>query len=168
MDTMSRTGDQVEVASGDDGALAVHMVGTVAAPPDLVHTIVVARLDPRLIASLAEGWVVGSRPDWRLFSLIAGSSGDEAPGLRFRLVDDRGEMTRRRNWVAEVEGSWRFDPLADGAASRVTFQATIRYARSVSPWAIRAAASHDLAMLMQTLRDRVGDQGHDHPVRKSA
>jgi hypothetical protein len=117
------------------------------------------------MASLAEGWAAGVCPPMDRFTLRARWSTGESYGVHFKLVDDRGAITRPKNWVAAVEGSWGFEGIDNGLWTCAIYQVRIEYANAVATSTIRLNALDDLPTLFQTLRALVGDR---RPARRAA
>jgi hypothetical protein len=151
--------DQVEVfQQRGTGPVLLSAVGEVEAPPVQVHNALLAQLDPRLIASLAEGWTSGVCPDPQAFALRARWTIGRVVGLTFKLTDDRGAITRTGNWVIEASGSWLLEPIDHGLWTRAIYRVQIQYASVVPRFTVRTGALHDLPTLFRTLRDAVGPQ----------
>jgi hypothetical protein len=158
--------DDVEVFHRGDGRrIELSAVGDITAPPALVHSMLLSHTNPRVIASLAEGWAAGVCPPMHKFTLNARWSMQGSPGLSFKLLDDRGAVTRPTNWVTAIEGSWSFEPIQDGLWSWAIFHVAIDYASPVATSTIRLNALNDLPALFQTLRALVGDH---RPVHRAA
>jgi hypothetical protein len=150
--------DDVEVFQRGDGrTVELAASGDIGSAPAVVHSMLLSHTNPRVIASLAEGWVAGICPAMDRFRLRARWSTTGAPALSFKLVDDRGARRRPTNWVTEVNGSWSFEPRDDGRWTYAIYHVRIDYANAVSPWIIRVNAPSDLPTLFQTLRVLVGD-----------
>jgi hypothetical protein len=151
--------DDVEVFQrGDRRTVELSATGEIAGPPHIVQSTLLSHTNPRVMASLAEGWAAGVCPAMDRFALRARWSTGELPGVSFKIVDDRGAITRPTNWVTEVTGSWSFEPVEDGSWTHAIYHVRIDYANAVSPWAIQANALNDVPTLFQTLRALVGDR----------
>jgi hypothetical protein len=84
---------------GDGRRVELSAVGDITAPPALVHSMLLSHTNPRVIASLAEGWAAGVCPPTDKFTLSARWSTQQSFGLSFKLRDDRGAITRPTNWI---------------------------------------------------------------------
>jgi hypothetical protein len=145
-------------------------VGDIAASREEVQAALLSQADPRIIATIAESWIAGVPPDAtvrrdglvvpiandRDFTLSARWTNGRADGLSFEIVDDRGANTRSRNWVDRIVGSWGFDPIGDGRATRAIYHAQIVFASPLARWTIRNGAVNDLPTLIEQLRSVVG------------
>jgi hypothetical protein len=151
-----RTGVQV-FERGEAASLDVLAMAWIDAPPEWLHTELL-QSDPRLIARLAERWAAGALPDTCEFSLHAQWSPHHPIGMSFHVGRLRGDITRVRNWVCEIEGMWRLDPIDYGAATQARFHARIRFAGRVPRELLRAGALLDLPILFESLRSVVVDK----------
>jgi hypothetical protein len=147
-------------------------VGDILATPEHAHAVLLSHVDPRVIATMAESWISGVAPDAtvlrdglvlpiandRDFSLSAHWTAASPVGLSFEIADDRGAQTRARNWVDQINGSWGFDPIDEGAATRAIYHVQIVFASPVARWTLRNGALTDLPTLVEQLRSLVGRQ----------
>jgi hypothetical protein len=131
-------------------------VGEIDAGPAEVHDALLMRVDPRIIAHIAERWI-GSKhiANDRDFSFSARWTTGVTPGLKFHIVDNRGTDTRARNWVNQVIGSWKLEPVDDGRFTRASYQVRIEFASEVARWTIRTGALQDLPSVIEQLRSLV-------------
>ncbi len=150
-------------------AVEVAAVGDVAATVDEAHAALMDNVDPRVIATIAESWVSGAAPPTTLlpdglvvpvandreFALYARWTTGSPVGFAFEIVDNRGAITRTRNWVDRISGSWGFDPIDDGRATRVIYHARIELAKPLARWTVRNGALRDLPTLIEQLRSLV-------------
>jgi hypothetical protein len=148
-------------------------VGDIAADRDAVHAALLAHTDARIVATMAESWITGQAPatttlrggsvlpiaNQHDFTLNARWTMDSPVGLSFEIIDDRGAKTRTRNWVDRIVGSWGFDPLDDGRATRAIYHVQLGFARPLAGWSIHTGALADLPTLFEHLRLLVGARG---------
>jgi hypothetical protein len=141
-------------------------VGDIRADRDAVQRALLAHTDPRIMATMAESWIKGDPPptttlrgglalpiaNQRDFILSARWTVDSPVGLSFEISDDRGANTRARNWVDRITGSWGFDPLDDGRATRAIYHVQIGFARPLARWTVDTGALADLPTLIEHLR----------------
>jgi hypothetical protein len=151
-------------------AVELAAVGDIAADRDAVHAALLAHTDARIMATMAEAWIKGERPatttlrgglvlpiaNQRDFTLGARWTVDSPVGLSFEVNDDRGANTRARNWVDRITGSWGFDALDDGRATRAIYHVQIGFASPLARWSIHTGALADLPTLIEHLRLLVG------------
>jgi hypothetical protein len=100
----------------------------------------------------------------REFSLFARWTTGSRAGLSFKIADNRGANTRARNWVDRITGSWTFDPIDDGRATRAIYQVQIAFASPLMRWTIRSGALQDLPTVIEHVRSLVTPR----PTRASA
>jgi hypothetical protein len=131
-------------------------VGAIDASPAEVHDALLMHVDPRIIAHIAERWIGAKHiANDRDFSFTARWTIGATPELRFHIVDNRGTDTRARNWVNQIIGSWKLEPIDDGRSTRANYQVRIEFASEVARWTIRTGAMQDLPSVIEQLRSLV-------------
>ncbi len=150
--------DGVDIFHNDESeSIELVAVGEIDAPPLDVHNRMLSFVDPRVIASIAESWCTAV-PLQRLeantadFSVRAHWNTEDIVRVGFHMVDMRGAITRTRNWVSEINGSWRLEPIEGGAATRALLHLTIEVASRLPQWTVRAGATRDLPALFELVR----------------
>ncbi|MFH0351439.1 MAG: hypothetical protein ACHBMF_05850 [Chromatiales bacterium] len=91
-------------------------------------------------------------PNTADFSLRAHWSAEGIVRVGFRIVDMRGSITRTRNWVTEINGSWRRESIEGGAATRALLHAHIEVASHLPQWTTRSGAMRDIPTVFELLR----------------
>jgi hypothetical protein len=161
------TRDGVQLFQREDTpAVELVAVGEIDALPAEVHRALLEYVDPRTLASLAESWSANGPPASTVlangllmpnanvvdFSLRTRSTDEGAVRVSFQVADERGDITRVRNWVVAMRGAWKLDSLDDREATRVFCHIQIDFANPLPQWTLRAGALQDLSNLFQCLR----------------
>jgi hypothetical protein len=142
----------VDVYHGELGrAVELAAVATIDGKPEDVLGALLSQTDPRRIAIIAEQWLgtIASDGD---FALSVRWTIRGAIGMRFGITDNRGAITRARNWVDQIVGSWGLEPLGDGATSRAIYHARIELASPPPRWTIRSGALAALPAMIEDVR----------------
>jgi hypothetical protein len=142
----------VDVYHGEIGrAVELAAVGTIDGKPEDVLGALLSQTDPRTIAIIAERWL-GTMAQGGDFALSVRWTIQGAVGMRFGITDNRGAVTRARNWVDQIVGSWGLEPLGDGETSRAIYHARIELASPPPRWTVRSGALAELPAMIEQVR----------------
>jgi len=142
----------VDVYHGEIGrAVELAAVGNIDGKPEDALSALLSQTDPRRIATIAERWLGTMARDGD-FALSVRWTIQGAIGMRFGITDNRGAVTRARNWVDQIVGSWGFEPLGDGGTSRAIYHARIEFASPPPRWTIHSGALAELPVMIEEVR----------------
>jgi hypothetical protein len=142
----------VDVYHGEMGrAVELAAVGIIDGRPEDVLGALLSHTDPRTIATAAERWLGTTARDGD-FALSVRWTIEGAVGMRFGITDNRGAVTRARNWVDQIVGSWGLEPLGDGASSRAIYHARVEFASAPPRWTIHRGALAELPAIIHAVR----------------
>ena len=172
----------VEVFQREDSpSVELLAVGVIEARSSEVQDLLREQIDPRVLASIAESWSAGSAPLSTTlteglmlpnandvdFSLGVRTSEEGPVRVSFQIADERGDITRVRNWVSAIRGAWKLEPVDEGEATRVYCHVQIDFASSLSRWVLRAGAVQDLPNLFECLRLLADQRRLGRPRRRA-